>query len=66
MFSIRVKKAPIFLFKKRKGQATVEYLLIMAWVVAGVLILAVLFYKKLLGTFFTIIGMVMGAGTPQT
>lgn len=61
-----MKRAGVLLLKKRAGQGTIEYLLILAWVVAGALIFSALFFKKLLGTFFTIIGMVMGAGTPQT
>lgn len=65
MFLPMVERFRPFLLRKRPGQGTVEYLLIMAWVVAGALILGALFFKKLLGTFFTIIGMVMGAGTPQ-
>ncbi len=60
------KRAGFFSCKKRAGQGTIEYLLILAWVAAGALIFGAFFFKKLLGTFFTIIGMVMGAGTPQT
>lgn len=51
--------------KKEKGQTTVEYLLMMVSVAAAALILVILFYRKLLGAVFTIIGLVIGAGVPQ-
>lgn len=48
--------------RRRAGQVTVEYLLMLATVVSLALILAVLFHKKLLGGMFTMIGLVIGAG----
>ena len=51
--------------KKRKGQTTIECLLMLASVVAAALVLVMLFYRKLLGAVFTIIGLIIGAGTPQ-
>ncbi|MBP7795477.1 MAG: hypothetical protein KA059_01730 [Elusimicrobiales bacterium] len=52
-------------FIKRKAQATVEYLLLLAMVAGGVIIFFALFYRKIVGVFFTIVGLVLGAGTPQ-
>lgn len=52
-------------FIKRNAQATVEYLLLLAMVAGGVIIFFVLFYRKIVGVFFTIVGLVLGAGTPQ-
>jgi len=51
--------------KRRRGQTTIEYLLMLASVVSATLILVALFYKKLLGAVFTIVGLILGAGTPQ-
>lgn len=48
----------------RKGQTTVEYLLMLAVVVGMTLIIGILFHKKILGGMFSLIGMVMGAGKP--
>jgi len=50
----------------RKGQATVEYLLMLAAVVGVTLIFGVLFHKKILGGMFSLVGMVIGAGRPTT
>lgn len=50
--------------KPRKGQTTIEYTLMLASIIGGCLIFAALFYKKLLGGFFTVVGLVIGAGTP--
>lgn len=52
-------------FFKRKAQTTVEYLLLLATLVGGILIFFVLFYKKIIGIFFTIVGLILGAGTPK-
>ena len=46
----------------RKGQTTVEYLLMLAIVVGLTLIVAALFHKRILGGFFSLVGMVIGAG----
>ncbi len=51
-----------FIPARRAGQATVEYLLMLATVVGLALIMAVLFHKKLLGGMFTMVGLVIGAG----
>lgn len=50
----------------KKAQATVEYLLMLASIVGGILLFFALFYKKILGIFFTIVGLILGAGTPQS
>lgn len=50
---------------KRKAQTTVEYLLLLATLAGGALIFFMLFYKKIIGIFFTIVGLILGAGTPQ-
>lgn len=50
---------------KRKAQTTVEYLLLLATLIGGILIFFMLFYKKIIGIFFTIVGLILGAGTPK-
>ncbi|HCC46619.1 MAG TPA: hypothetical protein DEQ38_00635 [Elusimicrobia bacterium] len=50
---------------RRKGQATVEYLLMLAVVVGVTLMFGVLFHKRILGGIFTIVGLIIGAGTPK-
>ena len=50
---------------RRDAQTTVEYLLLLATLVGGILIFFMLFYKKIIGIFFTIVGLILGAGTPQ-
>ncbi len=52
-------------FRRRKGQNTVEYLLMLAVVASAVIIFTILFHKKLLGGIFTLAGMIIGAGTPK-
>jgi len=47
-------------FGGRKGQSTVEYLLVMAVIVSVALMGIGLFHKKLMGGFFSIVGMVIG------
>lgn len=47
---------------RRKGQATVEYLLMLAVVVGVTLAVGGLFYKTILGGLFSVVGMVLGAG----
>ena len=49
---------------KRRGQTTVEYLLMLAVVAGMALILGILFHKKILGGLFSLVGMVIGAGKP--
>jgi hypothetical protein len=48
----------------RKGQTTVEYLLMLAVVVGMALIMGILFHKRILGGMFSLVGMVIGAGKP--
>jgi len=50
----------------RKGQTTVEYLLMLAVVVGMTLIIGILFHKKILGGMFSLIGMVIGSGRPTS
>jgi hypothetical protein len=50
---------------KRNAQATVEYLLLLAMMAGLVIMLFALFHKKAIGIFFTIVGFILGAGTPQ-
>jgi hypothetical protein len=50
---------------KRNAQATVEYILLLAMVAGGVVMFFILFYRKVVGIFFTIVGLVLGAGTPK-
>ncbi len=49
----------------RRGQATVEYLLLLAVVAGMAAMMAVLFHKRILGGLFTLVGMIIGAGTPK-
>ena len=51
--------------RRRGGQTTIEYLLIMAVVAGMAAIMGVLFHKRILGGIFTIVGMIIGAGTPK-
>ena len=50
--------------RRRRGQTTVEYLLMLAVVAGMTLILAALFHKRILGGLFSLVGMVIGAGKP--
>lgn len=54
------------LLRRRKGQATVEYLLMLAAVAGMAVIMGVLFHKRILGGMFSMVGMVIGAGKPAT
>ena len=51
--------------QRRNAQTTVEYLLMLAVVVSLTLAVLMLFHKKILGGIFTIVGMVIGAGSPK-
>lgn len=65
LFFIKAGGCPSYVLKKRLGQNTVEYLLMLA-VVAGMAIIGgILFHKKLIGGFFTIVGMIIGGGAPS-
>ena len=52
--------------RARPGQTTVEYLLLLAVVAAMATMMAILFHKRILGGIFTMVGMIIGAGTPKT
>jgi len=52
-------------FRRRKGQNTVEYMLMLASTSAAAVLLISTFHKKILGGIFTIAGMVLGGGTPR-
>ena len=49
---------------RRPGQSTVEYLLMLGVVAGMAAMMGVLFHKKILGGLFTLVGMIIGAGTP--
>lgn len=49
---------------RRAGQTTIEYLLMLAVVAGLVIIIGILFHRRILGGFFTLIGLVIGAGRP--
>ena len=51
--------------RSRRGQTTVEYLLMLAVVAGMAALLAVLFHRRILGGIFTMVGMIIGAGTPK-
>ncbi|OIN99798.1 MAG: hypothetical protein COX65_01235 [Elusimicrobia bacterium CG_4_10_14_0_2_um_filter_56_8] len=53
-------------FKRRPGQNTVEYLLLLAVVAGLTAMMGILFHKKILGGIFTLVGMIIGAGKPTT
>ena len=57
-------RAPAFL-RRRPGQATVEYLLMLGVVATVAVVFVTAFHKMILGGIFTIAGMVLGAGTPK-
>ncbi len=50
--------------RRRSGQTTVEYLLMLAVVAGMASMMAVLFHKRILGGIFTMVGMIIGAGKP--
>ena len=51
--------------KKRNSQTTVEYLLLLAMTAGLVIMFIILFHRKAIGMFFTIVGFILGAGTPR-
>jgi len=51
--------------RRRPGQTTVEYLLLLAVVAGMAAMMAVLFHKRILGGIFTLVGMIIGAGQPK-
>ncbi len=52
-------------FRRRRGQTTVEYLLMLAVVAGMAAMMAVMFHKRIMGGIFTMIGLIIGAGTPK-
>ncbi|MEF3279671.1 MAG: hypothetical protein K6357_01715 [Elusimicrobiota bacterium] len=54
-----------FLCFRRNAQATVEYLMLLAMIAGGAIMFFILFYRKIIGIFFTIVGLILGAGTPK-
>ena len=50
---------------RRPGQNTVEYQLMLSVVAGMSIMMGVLFYRKILGGIFTLVGMIIGAGTPK-
>lgn len=52
-------------FAFRRGQTTVEYLLMLAIVASVALAMGIMFHKKILGGMFTMVGMIIGAGQPK-
>jgi hypothetical protein len=53
------------LLAPRRGQTTIEYLLMLAVVGGMAAIMGVLFHRRILGGIFTLVGMIIGAGTPK-
>jgi len=51
--------------RTKKAQTTVEYLLLLATIAGGTIIFFILFYRKIIGVFFTLVGLILGAGTPK-
>ena len=49
----------------KKGQTVVEYTLMLALVISVVGMVFVAFHKKFLGGLFSIVGIIIGAGTPE-
>jgi hypothetical protein len=52
-------------FAFRKGQNTVEYIMMLAVVASVALAMGMMFHKKILGGIFTLVGMIIGAGQPK-
>jgi hypothetical protein len=62
-YSLPCPQAPLPA-RRRPGQSTVEYLLMLAVVAAMATMMGVLFHRKILGGIFTMVGMIIGAGQP--
>lgn len=52
--------------RRRPGQTTVEYLLLLAVVGGMAAMMAVMFHRRILGGIFTLVGMIIGAGQPKS
>jgi hypothetical protein len=64
LFVLRAGGSWSYVLKRRKGQVTVEFLLMLSMAAGMAIIGGVLFHKKLLGGFFTVVGMIIGGGSP--
>lgn len=51
--------------RRRSGQTTIEYLLMLAVVGGMAALMGILFHRRILGGIFTMVGMIIGAGTPK-
>lgn len=51
--------------RRRPGQTTIEYLLILAAVGGMAAMMGLLFHRRIIGGIFTIVGMIIGAGQPK-
>jgi hypothetical protein len=51
--------------KKRRSQTTIEYLLLLSMTAGLAIMFIIFFHRKAIGMFFTIVGLVLGAGTPK-
>ena len=64
-YSLPCRLSPAALLR-RPGQTTVEYLMTLAVVAGMASIRGVMFHRRILGCLFTLVGMIIGAGTPTT
>jgi|GEM_PF-1872677 len=55
-----------FIARSRKGQTSVEYILMLAAIATLVIIFIAMFGKKFLGGFFSIVGMIVGTPAKKT
>ena len=64
IYSLPYPPSPVC-YTLRRGQTTVEYLLMLAIVASVALAMGIMFHKKILGGIFTMVGMIIGAGQPK-
>jgi len=64
IYSLPCPLAPVR-YTLRRGQSTVEYMLMLATVASVALAMSIMFHKKILGGIFTMLGMIIGAGQPK-
>jgi len=64
-YSLPCKLSPAAL-SRRPGQTTVEYLMMLAVVAGMATMMAVMFHRRILGGIFTMVGLIIGAGTPKS
>ncbi len=64
VFSCLRQRAAVLFPKSagKRGQTLIEYMLMMAVVAALVIIFGVLFHRRILGGFFTLVGLIIGQG----